>query len=164
MRKSNKIKKERIRVDNATRILKEKKVLYFAKDQQVSSRILAVLSVGVSRDKVQVTKREEYQEKTMVYSKKDGKSYEKIITKYRRVPTNTFNKIEIYRVICGSNGKIGKRFNTCELYNNNKIKSQKIVGEPLDNATFIKLYETQCPAFKKIFASEYAEKCKTIKK
>lgn len=157
MRNKNKMVREKIRTNRAEGLKKTQGVLFFAKDQQVSSRILAVLSVGVSKEKVQVTKREAYQKEIMVYSKKDNKSHKQMVTRYRRVPTETFNKIEKYQIICGSNGKVGTWFNTCELYNNGKPKFNKNVGRRLSDAEFVEMYENQCAAFKAVFAKEYTE-------
>lgn len=55
MRTKNKITREQHRVKKAQK--QESKVLYFAQDPQVSSRILAVLHVGATKSAVPLMKR-----------------------------------------------------------------------------------------------------------
>lgn len=136
MRKENKVEQEERRIDAASRELQYGKLLYFAKDLQVSSRILAVLSKGVSKQKI-VTK----------VTDKKGK---KMVTK-----TISQNEIERYRIICGSNGKIGTWYNLAVLQKDNTVKINGNVGKALTEKEFISLYPSQCSAFKKIFAEEY---------
>lgn len=146
--------REEIRTNRAEGVKQTQEVLFFAKDQQVSSRILAVLSVGVSKEKVQVTKREQYEKKLPNGAVK---------VCFRRVPTNIFNKIEKYQIICGSNGKVGTWFNTCELDKDGRPKFNKNVGRKLTDAEFVEMYENQCAVFKTVFAKEYTEKLQEMK-
>lgn len=145
----------------ANKVLTENKVLYFAKDPQVSSRILAVLQKGVSKDKVQLTERVKVGTK-QITSFKNKKT--RTVDVYKRIPKEQFNQIEKYQIICGSNGKVGTWYNTCELNKDNTIKSRKNVGTELTPEEFVKLYDSQCEIFKRIFHEEYKSILLTIKK
>ncbi|QOR58026.1 hypothetical protein [uncultured phage cr50_1] len=88
MRSRKKMETTRIRKANA--VVKEKEILYFAQDRDVSTRMLAILSV--SKTKSGVMKE---------IKGADGKVQQILCPEITR-----------YKVICGSNGKVGTRFNT----------------------------------------------------
>lgn len=83
MRSKRKMETVRIRKANAT--IKKEKVVCFAQDRDVSTRILAILSVGQTKSGV----------------KKETKGADGKVT-VAFVP-----EITRYKVICGSNGKVG---------------------------------------------------------
>lgn len=71
-------------------------------------------------------------------------------------------EITRYKVICGSNGKVGTRFNTVIIPK--EQKGRVIVKETIDNGSvgrkltdkeFVELYPKQCNIFKEIFKEEY---------
>lgn len=57
--------------------------------------------------------------------------------------------ITYYKVICGSNGKIGTRYNVV------KNNGYDTMNKQLTDDLFVKLYPLQCEIFKKIFNQEY---------
>ena len=91
MRSRKKMETTRTRKANA--VVKEKEVLYFVQDRDVSTRMLAILSV--SKTKSGVMKE---------IKGADGKVQQILCPEITR-----------YKVICGSNGKVGTRFNKVEL-------------------------------------------------
>lgn len=138
MRSKRKMETVRIRKANAT--IKKEKVVCFAQDRDVSTRILAILSVGQTKSGV----------------KKETKGADGKVT-VAFVP-----EITRYKVICGSNGKVGTRFNTVIIPK--EQKSRVIVKETIDNGSvgrkltdkeFVELYPKQCNIFKEIFKEEY---------
>lgn len=138
MRSKRKMETVRIRKANAT--IKKEKVVYFAQDRDVSTRILAILSVGQTKSGV----------------KKETKGADGKVT-VAFVP-----EITRYKVICGSNGKVGTRFNTVIIPK--EQKGRVIVKETIDNGSvgrkltdkeFVELYPKQCNIFKEIFKEEY---------
>lgn len=138
MRSKRKMETVRIRKANAT--TEKEKVMYFAQDRDVSTRILAILSVGQTKSGV----------------KKETKGADGKVT-VAFVP-----EITRYKVICGSNGKVGTRFNTVIIPK--EQKGRVIVKETIDNGSvgrkltdkeFIELYPKQCNIFKEIFKEEY---------
>lgn len=151
MRTKNKITRERNRVEKAQK--QEIKVLYFAQDPQVSSRILAVLHVGATKSAVPL------------YEKKQGTKEKKTITTSIHVFNGqAIKEIERFKVICGSNGKMGTWYNTISGVRDARAgvevsEAQKFcrtrVGRKLTNEEFLKLYPQQCNAFKEIFKTEY---------
>lgn len=138
MRSKRKMETVRIRKANAT--IKKEKVVCFAQDRDVSTRILAILSIGQTKSGV----------------KKETKGADGKVT-VAFVP-----EITRYKVICGSNGKVGTRFNTVIIPK--KQKGRVIVKETIDNGSvgrkltdkeFVELYPKQCNIFKEIFKEEY---------
>lgn len=138
MRNRRKMETVRIRKANAT--TEKEKVMYFAQDRDVSTRILAILSVGQTKSGV----------------KKETKGTDGKVT-VAFVP-----EITRYKVICGSNGKVGTRFNTVIIPK--EQKGRVIVKETIDNGSvgrkltdkeFVELYPKQCNIFKEIFKEEY---------
>lgn len=138
MRSKRKMETVRIRKANAT--IKKEKVVCFAQDRDVNTRILAILSVGQTKSGV----------------KKETKGADGKVT-VAFVP-----EITRYKVICGSNGKVGTRFNTVIIPK--EQKGRVIVKETIDNGSvgrkltdkeFVELYLKQCNIFKEIFKEEY---------
>lgn len=78
MRTKNKITREQHRVKKAQK--QESKVLYFAQDPQVSSRILAVLHVGATKSAVPLYEKKQRTKDIFVYNKKTKKKEKKTIT------------------------------------------------------------------------------------
>ena len=113
MRSKRKMETVRIRKANAT--IKKEKVVCFAQDRDVSTRILAILSVGQTKSGV----------------KKETKGADGKVT-VAFVP-----EITRYKVICGSNGKVGT------------------VGRRLTDEEFVNMYPSQCNIFKEIFKEEF---------
>lgn len=68
MRTKNKITREQHRVKKAQK--QESKVLYFAQDPQVSSRILAVLHVGATKSAVPLYEKKQGTKDIFVYNRK----------------------------------------------------------------------------------------------
>ena len=116
MRSKRKMETVRIRKANAT--IKKEKVVCFAQDRDVSTRILAILSVGQTKSGV----------------KKETKGADGKVT-VAFVP-----EITRYKVICGSNGKVGTRYT---------------VGRRLTDEEFVNMYPSQCNIFKEIFKEEF---------
>lgn len=138
MRSKRKMETVRIRKANAT--IKKEKVVCFAQDRDVSTRILAILSVGQTKSGV----------------KKETKGAD------GKVQQILCPEITRYKVICGSNGKVGTRFNTVIIPK--EQKGRVIVKETIDNGSvgreltdkeFVELYPKQCNIFKEIFKEEY---------
>ncbi len=138
MRNRRKMETVRIRKANAT--TEKEKVMYFAQDRDVSTRILAILSVGQTKSGVK---------KEVIGA--DGKTTAIFMPEITR-----------YKVICGSNGKVGTRFNTVIIPK--EQKGRVIVKETIDNGSvgrkltdkeFVELYPKQCNIFKEIFKEEY---------
>lgn len=172
MRTTNKITRER------NRVAKGKKhhdaVLYFAQDPQVSSRILAVLHYGAGKHTVPVYETSKEIRTILVYNKKTKKKEEKVITCCVHKPAgNTKKEIERFRVICGSNGKIGTWYNTIvgvkdfrqgvhvsEVQKHCRIR----VGRKLSNEEVVEMFPQQCQAFQKIFQEEYQKLVNSTKK
>lgn len=136
----NKRKMETVRIRKANATIKKEKVVCFAQDRDVSTRILAILSVGQTKSGV----------------KKETKGADGKVT-VAFVP-----EITRYKVICGSNGKVGTRFNTVIIPK--EQKGRVIVKETIDNGSvgrkltdkeFVELYPKQCNIFKEIFKEEY---------
>lgn len=146
MRSKRKMETVRIRKANAT--IKKEKVVCFAQDRDVSNRILAILSVGQTKSGV----------------KKETKGADGKVT-VAFVP-----EITRYKVICGSNGKVGTRFNTVMIPK--QQKGRVIVKETIDNGSvgrkltdkeFVELYPKQCNIFKEVFKEKYEALTKKIK-
>lgn len=138
MRSRKKMETTRIRKANA--VVKEKEVLYFTQDRDVSTRMLAILSI--SKTKSGVMKE---------VKSTDGKIQQILCPEITR-----------YKVICGSNGKVGTRFNTVIIPK--EQKGRVIVKETIDNGSvgrkltdkeFVELYPKQCNIFKEIFKEKY---------
>ena len=138
MRNRRKMETVRIRKANAT--TEKEKVMYFAQDRDVSTRILAILSVGQTKSGVK---------KEVIGA--DGKTTAIFMPEITR-----------YKVICGSNGKVGTRFNTVIIPK--QQKGRVIVKETIDNGSVgrkltdkesVELYLKQCNIFKEIFKEEY---------
>lgn len=122
MRSKRKMETVRIRKANAT--IKKEKVVCFAQDRDVSTRILAILSVGQTKSGV----------------KKETKGADGKVT-VAFVP-----EITRYKVICGSNGKVGTRYTVID---------NCTVGRRLTDEEFVNMYPSQCNIFKKIFKEEF---------
>lgn len=98
MRSKRKMETVRIRKANAT--IEKEKVVCFAQDRDVSTRMLAILSV--SKTKSGVMKE---------IKGADGKVQQILCPEITR-----------YKVICGSNGKVGTRFNTVIIPKEQKVE------------------------------------------
>lgn len=131
---------ETTRIRKANAVVKEKEVLYFTQDRDVSTRMLAILSI--SKTKSGVMKE---------VKSTDGKIQQILCPEITR-----------YKVICGSNGKVGTRFNTVIIPK--EQKGRVIVKETIDNGSvgrkltdkeFVELYPKQCNIFKEIFKEKY---------
>jgi hypothetical protein len=131
---------ETVRIRKANATTEKEKVMYFAQDRDVSTRILAILSVGQTKSGVK---------KEVIGA--DGKTTAIFMPEITR-----------YKVICGSNGKVGTRFNTVIIPK--EQKGRVIVKETIDNGSvgrkltdkeFVELYPKQCNIFKEIFKEEY---------
>ena len=125
MRSKRKMETVRIRKANAT--IKKEKVVCFAQDRDVSTRILAILSVGQT---------------------KSGVAFVPEITRYK--------------VICGSNGKVGTRYNVIKIPKEEKgrvirktVIDNGTVGRRLTDEEFVNMYPSQCNIFKEIFKEEF---------
>lgn len=131
------------------------KVLYFAKDPQVSSRILAVLHEGTFKKTVPSYGKVKEKKEILIYNKNKHKTEKKIITTstHKKVEQK-ISEIEKFQVICGSNGKIGTRYNTVYRIPI-VIYLARSVGRKLTDKEFLEMYPKQCNTFKKIFAEEY---------
>lgn len=135
MRSKRKMETVRIRKANAT--IKKEKVVCFAQDRDVSTRILAILSVGQTKSGV----------------KKETKGADGKVT-VAFVP-----EITRYKVICGSNGKSWNKIQCDKKY----LKKKKVelsektvidngtVGRRLTDEEFVNMYPSQCNIFKEIF-------------
>ena len=164
MRNKGKITTQRSRDYGRTDLgkakVKEAAKVVFCQDLDVSSRILAVLGKSVSKNKVNVHIREPYT-KEFVVKTKNGKEYKKTKTKYKVTVVESFNEIERYSVICGSNGKTGVRYNTVVAGKDKinpssaDIKKRLIVGRQLSDKEFVELFNKQHTIFKNIFTEEY---------
>lgn len=163
MRTKNKITQERRRVTAAQK--QDNKVLYFAQDPQVSSRILAVLHIGATKSSVPLYEKKKEQKEIFVYNKDTKKKEKKIITVgVHKLTGKTIKEIERFQVICGSNGKIRTWYNTISGVRDARAgvevsEVQKFcrtrVGRKLTNEEFLKLYPQQCNTFKEIFKTQY---------
>lgn len=129
MRSKRKMETVRIRKANAT--IKKEKVVCFAQDRDVSTRILAILSVGQTN-----------------------------------VP-----EITRYKVICGSNGKVGTRYNVIKIPKEEKgrvirktVIDNSTVGRRLTDEEFVNMYPSQCNTFKEIFKREFQVASQKIQK
>lgn len=138
MRNRRKMETVRIRKANAT--TEKEKVMYFVQDRDVSTRMLAILSVSKTKSGVMKEVKDA-----------DGKVQQILCPEITR-----------YKVICGSNGKVGTRFNTVIIPK--EQKGRVIVKETIDNGSvgrkltdkeFVELYPKQCNIFKEIFKEEY---------
>lgn len=133
MRSRRKMETVRIRKANAT--IEKEKVVCFAQDRDVSTRILAILSVGQTKSGVK---------KEVIGA--DGKTTAIFMPEITR-----------YKVICGSNGKVGTRYNVIKIPKEEKgriIKKTVIdnstVGRRLTDEEFVNMYPSQCNIFKKV--------------
>lgn len=97
---------ETVRIRKANATIKKEKVVCFAQDRDVSTRILAILSVGQTKSGV----------------KKETKGADGKVT-VAFVP-----EITRYKVICGSNGKVGTRYNVIKYL---KKKKAELSERPL---------------------------------
>ena len=138
MRSRKKMETTRTRKANA--VVKEKEVLYFVQDRDVSTRMLAILSI--SKTKSGVMKE---------IKGADGKVQQILCPEITR-----------YKVICGSNGKVGTRYNVIKIPKEEKgrvIKKTVIdnstVGRRLTDEEFVNMYPSQCNIFKEIFKEEF---------
>lgn len=145
----NKRKMETVRIRKANATIKKEKVVCFAQDRDVSTRILAILSVGQTKSGV----------------KKETKGADGKVT-VAFVP-----EITRYKVICGSNGKVGTRYNVIKISKEEKgrvIKKTVIdnstVGRRLTDEEFVNMYPSQCNIFKEIFKREFQVASQKIQK
>lgn len=109
MRSRKKMETTRTRKANA--VVKEKEVLYFVQDRDISTRMLAILSVSKTKSGVMKEVKDA-----------DGKVQQILCPEITR-----------YKVICGSNGKVGTRFNTVIIPK--EQKGRVIVKETIDNGS-----------------------------
>lgn len=147
MRSKRKMETVRIRKANAT--IKKEKVVCFAQDRDVSTRILAILSVGQTKSGV----------------KKETKGAD------GKATAIFMPEITRYKVICGSNGKVGTRYNVIKIPKEEKsrvIKKTVIdnstVGRRLTDEEFVNMYPSQCNIFKEIFKREFQVASQKIQK
>lgn len=147
MRNRRKMETVRIRKANAT--TEKEKVMYFAQDRDVSTRILAILSVGQTKSGVK---------KEVIEA--DGKTTAIFMPEITR-----------YKVICGSNGKVGTRYNVIKIPKEEKgrvIKKTVIdnstIGRRLTDEEFVNMYPSQCNIFKEIFKREFQVASQKIQK
>lgn len=133
-------KMETVRIRKANTTIRKREVVYFAQDRDVSTRILAILSVGQTKSGVK---------KEVIGA--DGKATAIFIPEITR-----------YKVICGSNGKVGTRYNMIKIPKEEKgrvIKKTVIdnstVGRRLTDEEFVNMYPSQCNIFKEIFKKEF---------
>ena len=140
MRSKRKMETVRIRKANAT--IKKEKVVCFVQDRDVSTRILAILSVGQTKSGV----------------KKETKGADGKVT-VAFVP-----EITRYKVICGSNGKVGTRCNVIKIPKEEKGRVNGTVGRRLTDEEFVNMYPSQCNIFKEIFKEEFQVASQKIQK
>lgn len=141
MRNRRKMETVRIRKANAT--TEKEKVMYFAQDRDVSTRILAILSVGQTKSGVK---------KEVIGA--DGKTTAIFMPEITR-----------YKVICGSNGKVGTRYNVIKIPKEEKGRViKKTVGRRLTDEEFVNMYPSQCNIFKEIFKREFQVASQKIQK
>lgn len=161
MRNKGKITTQRSRdfgkTEKTEKIVKDNPLLFFAMDNTVSSRILAVLHKGVSKRKISFHTSEK---ESAEYTDKKGVKRTKIVRK--SVIKKVEPEIEKFQVVCGSNGKVGTWYNTITSPADNvsekdvtKVKKRILVGRRLSNKEVLELFPKQCPLFQKIFAKEY---------
>lgn len=138
MRSRKKMETTRIRKANA--VVKEKEILCFAQDRDVSTRMLAILSVSKTKSGVM----------------------KEIKGANGKVQQTLYPEITRYKVICGSNGKVGTRYNVIKIPKEEKgriIKKTVIdnstVGRRLTDEEFVNMYPSQCNIFKEIFKEEF---------
>lgn len=146
MRSKRKMETVRIRKANAT--TKKEKVVCFAQDRDVSTRILAILSVGQIKSRVKKRRGA------------DGK-----------VTVAFVPEITRYKVICGSNGKVGTRYNVIKIPKEEKgrvirktVIDNGTVGRRLTDEEFVNMYPSQCNIFKEIFKEEFQVASQKIQK
>ena len=145
----NKRKMETVRIRKANATIKKEKVVCFAQDRDVSTRILAILSVGQTKSGV----------------KKETKGADGKVT-VAFVP-----EITRYKVICGSNGKSWNKIQCDKKYLKKKkgrvirktVIDNGTVGRRLTDEEFVNMYPSQCNIFKEIFKRRIS-KTKKIKK
>lgn len=133
--------------------------MYFAQDPQVSSRILAVLHVGATKSAVPLYEKKQGTKDIFVYNKKTKKKEKKTITTSIHVFNGqAIKEIERFKVICGSNGKMGTWYNTISGVRDARAgvevsEAQKFcrtrVGRKLTNEEFLKLYPSNVMHLKK---------------
>ena len=137
----NKRKMETVRIRKANATIKKEKVVCFAQDRDVSTRILAILSVGQTKSGV----------------KKETKGTDGKVT-VAFVP-----EITRYKVICGSNGKSWNKIQCDKKYLKKKkgrvirktVIDNGTVGRRLTDEEFVNMYPSQCNIFKEIFKEEF---------
>lgn len=144
----SKRKMETVRIRKASATIKKEKVVCFAQDRDVSTRILAILSVGQTKSGVK---------KEVIGA--DGKA------------TIFMPEITRYKVICGSNGKIGTRYNVIKIPKEEKgrvirktVIDNGTVGRRLTDEEFVNMYPSQCNIFKEIFKEEFQVASQKIQK
>lgn len=71
-------------------------------------------------------------------------------------------EITRYKVICGSNGKVGTRYNVIKIPKEEKSRvikktviSNSTVGQRLTDEKFVNMYPSQCNIFKEVFKLEF---------
>lgn len=71
-------------------------------------------------------------------------------------------EITRYKVICGSNGKVGTRYNVIRIPKEEKgrvirktVIDNDTVGRRLTDEEFVNIYPSQCNIFKEIFKEEF---------
>lgn len=138
MRSRKKMETTRTRKANA--VVKEKEVLYFVQDRDVSTRMLAILSVSKTKSGVMKEVKDA-----------DGKVQQILCPEITR-----------YKVICGSNGKVGTRYNVIKIPKEEKgrvirktVIDNGTVGRRLTDEEFVNMYPSQCNIFKEIFKEEF---------
>ena len=136
----SKRKMETVRIRKANAIIKKEKVVCFAQDRDVSTRMLAILSV--SKTKSGVMKE---------IKGADGKVQQILCPEITR-----------YKVICGSNGKVGTRYNVIKIPKEEKgrvIKKTVIdngtVGRRLTDEEFVNMYPLNVISLKRYLKKNF---------
>ena len=80
-------------------------------------------------------------------------------------------EITRYKVICGSNGKVGTRYNVIKIPKEEKgrvikktVTDNSTVGRRLTDEEFVNMYPSQCNIFKEIFKREFQVASQKIQK
>lgn len=80
-------------------------------------------------------------------------------------------EITRYKVICGSNGKVGTRYNVIKIPKEEKgrvirktVIDNGTVGRRLTDEEFVNMYPSQCNIFKEIFKEEFQVASQKIQK
>lgn len=136
-----------------------------SKRKDVSTRILAILSVGQTKyGDCTYSQGECYNQKRKSSMFCTGQTGVKKETKGAdgKVTVAFVPEITRYKVICGSNGKVGTRYNVIKIPKEEKgrvirktVIDNGTVGRRLTDEEFVNMYPSQCNIFKEIFKEEF---------